>query len=76
VRLGERATAADLTTITASDVRAAYLELTGSRVTGVPSESGEAGAPGMAAGSGTANTDIPAGHDNVGGAAEDMSLND
>ena len=36
VRLGEAATAEDLTTMTAGDVRAAYQELTGSRAVGIP----------------------------------------
>jgi len=72
VRLGEQATAEDLTTVTAADVETAYLELTGNRIMDIPSKSGEAAAaPGTAAASGTAGAAARPAHDNVGGAAED-----
>ena len=50
VRLGEQATAEDLTTITAGDLQAAYQELTDNRIIGTPGESAGAATLGTAAG--------------------------
>jgi SpoVK/Ycf46/Vps4 family AAA+-type ATPase len=57
VRLGEQATAEDLTTITACDVRAAYQELTGSQTVGIPGDSVETEASGATAGSRATGSD-------------------
>jgi SpoVK/Ycf46/Vps4 family AAA+-type ATPase len=73
VRLGEQATAADLTTLTAADVQTAYQELTDNRVIGTSGESAWAASPGTAA---AGNTSAPVTHESAGGAAEDMSRND
>ena len=77
VRLGEQATAEDLTTITAGDLQAAYQELTDNRIIGTPGESAGAATLGTAAGSAAAgDTSAPVTHESVGGTAEDMSRND
>jgi type VII secretion ATPase EccA len=45
VRLGEAATAEDLTTVTADDLRAAYRELAGGKAAGLPGEPGKLTGP-------------------------------
>jgi hypothetical protein len=59
VRLGEAATAEDLTTVTADDLRAAYTELAADRALGFPDVSVPA-EPGPAPGAGAPAEPAPA----------------